>query len=228
MQTFGGFSEIPLFAGLSSEEATHVQNLAFLQTLLPDTHLLQMGHSGGSVYVILSGSVRIVVPRSNGSQASLNVLGGGEVLGELSALDGKGHSAHVVTIEKTQVIGWKCEDFCQCWKSMPTLTQNLSYILARRMRRLTDQWSAMLSLNVRGRIARQMLILVEDYGIIQPDGTACIPLCLTQSDLANLVGASREQVSRDLAYYRERKYISIENRCYYHIHNRQALQKLCS
>lgn len=228
MKTLDVLEDIPLFAGLQSHDLAQLHELAFFQTLLPNTHLLQKGHHGGSIYVLLSGSVRVTLPGFSGREASLTMLGSGEVMGELSALDGKGHSAHVVAVEKTQVLGWKCEDFRNCWKTMPALTQNLSYILVHRMRRLTDQWAARMSLNVRGRIAHQLLIFAEDYGLTKADGTTGISLCLTQSDLASLVGATREKVSRDLKYFRDRKYISIENRCYYHIHDRQALERHCS
>lgn len=189
--------------------------------------MLRLEEHSGRVYVLLRGTVRISLQYPGHTSISLNLLGAGEVLGEVCAVDGLGHSASVVAVEEVQALHLPQKEFCHCIETMPELAHNMIRILTHRLRRVTGQLGALASLSVQQRIARQLLVFADDYGIANNDGSTFIPLRLTQSDLASLVSATREQVNRDLVYYRERGYLSIEKSYYFRIHNRPALLQHC-
>ena len=98
-------------------------------------------------------------------------------------------------------------------------------MLARRLRLADAQIQSLAALDVYGRVARQLLAFAQEYGEEQSDGSTLIPLRLTQSDLADLTGATRVRVNQVLVDYKERGYISAGPDHRFTIHNREALAR---
>jgi CRP/FNR family transcriptional regulator len=110
---------------------------------------------------------------------------------------------------------------------MPALSYNLLQILARRLREATDQIQALAAQDVNGRVARLILVFAEERGQPTLAGGILIPLRLTQSDIADCVGASRVRVNKIISTYKRRKYISIDPNYRITVHNREALAQYC-
>ena len=159
--------------------------------------------------------------------SSLQYSGPGEVVGEMGAVEEQGRSASVVTLEQTNVIWLSRNLFRECLLSMPTMTYNLVRILSRRLRLADAHIQSLASLDVYGRVARQLLSFAQEYGEKTGEGDILIPIRLTQNDLADLVGASRVRVNQVLGHYKEKKYISTTPAHRFVVHDTEALLQRC-
>jgi len=197
------------------------------RTFSSNTIILEKGQEGDGVYILASGTTKICIRRDDGNEVILNILGPGQVLGELSAVDNAGHSASVITLETCRFLWMEETDFTACRHSMPSLNHNLVLILTQRLRRLTRQMEAVTTLDVYGRIACQLLAFAQDYGQVASNGDILLPLHLTQLDLAGLIGASRGRVNQVMAFYKRQRYLSVGPDCRITIHDQAALAKRC-
>jgi CRP/FNR family cyclic AMP-dependent transcriptional regulator len=157
----------------------------------------------------------------------LGIRGRGEIVGEMSLVDRQGRSASVVTLEDCTLLWLDRPSFETCLQTMPPLSTNLVRLLARRLRLANAQIQALAALDLYGRVARQLLSLAEEYGEPSPSGGILIPLRLTQSDLAGLVGASRVRVNEVMVAYKRRKYLSVDASYRITVHNAAALARRC-
>jgi CRP/FNR family cyclic AMP-dependent transcriptional regulator len=191
-------STIPLFRGLTSDELNRINALLHRKTFPAGMSLFTAEQPGEVAYLIVSGTVKVAAEQADGSIVILAIRGPGEIVGELSLIDNAGRSASVSTLEESTLLWIDRVAFQACLQAIPPLAYNLLEILARRLRLASAQIQALATQDLYGRVARQLLALAEAYG--QPaaaDGTL-IPLHLTQSDLAGLVGASRSRVNQVL------------------------------
>jgi CRP/FNR family cyclic AMP-dependent transcriptional regulator len=229
--------EIPLFRGLTLEQLSRLNTLLHRKTFPAGTTIMTVDQPGEAVYVILTGTLKIHVEQANSTDVILAILGPGEIVGELSVIDTSvGRSATVVTLESATLLWMDRTAFVACLERMPGLSLNLARILVRRLRLANAQIQALATLDVYGRVARQLLAFAEVYGEVAPNGEIRIPLRLTQSDLAGLVGASRVRVNQVLATYKQRRLLSVDRN--FHIiviiiiviivHDVAALREQCS
>ena len=178
------------------------------------------------VSVIVEGTAKICVSR-DGRDTILNLIGPGEVLGEMAVLDGLGHSADVITLEDVTLLWMDKDEFAQYLQTVPQLGINVARVLSRRLRLATARIEALSTMDVPGRVAHQIRVFSNEYGKKTPKGEIVIPLYLTQSDLAELVGATRTRVNQALASLRKTKIISIDKNHHITIHDAAALAKRC-
>jgi CRP/FNR family transcriptional regulator, cyclic AMP receptor protein len=127
----------------------------------------------------------------------------------MSAADSLGRSASVMTLEDSTPLWMDRHAFLSGMEEMPTIARNLLGILSRRLRLADTRTRSLAVLDVHGCVAAQLLAFAREYGEPLPDGGTLIPLRLTQTDLAALVGASRVRVNQALGYYRKRGSISL-------------------
>ena len=217
---------LPLFYNLTEPELVQVSQALESRPYAAGQQIIQLGQTGTEVQIVLSGSVKVFIRRPMGAQMTVAILGRGEVLGELSALDAQPHSAGVMAIEPTCCLVCETNAFTALAQKMPTLSFNLLITVVRRLRRLTGHAEALATLDVAGRVAHQLLYLSHEHGCPCPEGIL-IPLRLTQSDLAGLCGASREKVNRVLQNLRKRRYIALDGDQFILVVNRDALSKFC-
>ncbi len=218
---------IPLFQGLEPAQLARLQELLHRTTFPGGSTIMATEQLGEVVYVILMGTVKVQVEQADGREVILAICGAGEVVGELSLLDNTGRSATVVTLEESTLLWMDRTRFQECLDTMPTLARNLLGILARRLRLRSAQIQALATQDLYGRVAHQLLAFAEAYGQPTPQGAVVIPLRLTQSDLAGLIGASRSRVNQVLGFYKERHYISIDQSGHITVHNLAALAQRC-
>jgi CRP/FNR family transcriptional regulator, cyclic AMP receptor protein len=217
--------ELPLFHGLPSEQLARLATLLHHRTFPPETNLINVEQPGEVVYIILSGTVKIHVVQSDGGDVIIAFGGPGDIEGEMSLLEGVERSANVVTQEATAVLWMNRTHFQECLAAIPGMTYNLVRIISGRLRLANARIQALCALDVQGRLARQIMAFAHQYGKTSPSGAIHIPLRLTQSDLASLVGASRERVNQIMAYYKQSKYLMVDRNHRITVHDPDALTR---
>jgi CRP/FNR family cyclic AMP-dependent transcriptional regulator len=218
---------MPLFHGLTLEQLTWLNHHLHRTTFPAGSHLFTAEQPGDVVYIILSGTVKIHVEQEDGSDVIVAFRGPGDPIGEMSLLDRAGRSASVTTVEDATLVWMNRASFQECLQTMPALSYNLLQILARRLREATEQIQALAAQDVNGRVARLLLVFVQVRGQTTPGGSVLIPLRLTQSDIADCVGASRVHVNKILGTYKRRKYISVDPNYRITVHDQAALAQYC-
>ena len=220
-------SLLPLFQGLPLEHLAAINERLYRRTVPAGTTLMMAEDPGDVAYIIQSGTVKIHVEQTDGSDVILALRGRGEILGEMSILNRQGRSASVLTIEQCSMLRWDRASLVTSLETMPLLTLNLARLLSRRLRHATDKIQALAALDLPGRVARQILAFADEYGEPLEKGALLIPLRLPQSDLAGLVGASRERVNEAMVDFKRRGYITVDERWRITVHNRAALAQRC-
>jgi len=154
------------------------------------TILLNEGDAGGSLYIVLSGRLRVYASSPEGRDVILSEHGPGEYVGELS-LDGTPRSASVKAVEATTCCVVAAAQVPEFLAEHPEFALHLTQKLTRMVRRLTEQVKSLALQDVYGRIARMLMEMSKPQG-----DERIVPLKLTQQDIADRVGSSREMVNR--------------------------------
>ena len=220
-------TEIFLFRDLPEERLTALNQLLHKRSVPAGASILTVDQPGEAIYILTAGTVKIYVDKADGTEVILALLGAGDTVGEMSLVDSAGHSASVITMERSTFLWLDKANFQECLETVPELTRNLVKVLSGRLRLANEQVLALSTLDVTGRVARQILAFGERYGREAANGDIVIPLRLTQSDLAGLVGASRERVNHSMVFLKQQKYISVGRNHHIVVHNRKALADRC-
>lgn len=217
----------PLFRNLSIENMSDLTGLIHHKSFSAGTTIMTAEQTGEVVYFILSGTVKVHIEQEDGSDVIVAILGPGEIIGEMSALDQTSRSAGVDTIENSNLLWIDRAGFQRCLKTMPMLSYNLCCIIAGRLRHANEKIQTLATQSVEGRVARQLLEFAEQYGSRSDNGDTTICVRLTQGDIAALIGASREHTNRVIVSYKERGYLSIDKNYRITIHDQNALSRRC-
>ncbi len=218
-------SPTPIFRDLPYEQLNALAVRLRSRTVRAGTYIMSKEEPGEAVYIIQAGTVKVHAEQPDGRDVILSILGPGETLGEMAVLEDTPRSANAVAIEETRLLWMPRSDFLDCLRTMPELTLNLARMLSRRFRMASSRVEALSALDVEARLARQLLVFAHEYGQPQPEGSILIPLRLTQSDLADLIGAGRIRVNQVQGYYRERGWISVSPTHRITIHKPEALRQ---
>ena len=221
--------EIPLFHGIPAERLKRLNEVMHKKSVPAGTNMITAEQPGEVVYVLLEGTVKILIEQMDGREVILAFLGAGDTVGEMSLVDSAGRSANVMTMEKCTFLWMDRNTFQDCLKNVSEFTQNLVRLLAGRLRMANEQIQSLSSLDVAGRLARQLLAFTERYGSTEEThgGGVKINLRLTQTDLAELVGASRERVNQVMVEFRQKGYLSVDSLHHIQVLQPPALARLC-
>jgi len=220
--------KIDLFDGLTQEQLSALNTLLHRRVFPAGATLMTVEQTGEVVYVILNGTVKVCIDQEGGTEVIIAILGAGDVVGEMSPLDNDSRCATVVTIEESTLLWMDRADFRLCLQRVPNVAYNLARILAKRLRAANEQIQTLATREVECRVARQLMAFANQYGKITAGGEIAIPIRLTQSDIAGLVGATRESINKVMVSYKERGYISIDTGHHITIHNWKALTNRCN
>lgn len=182
---------IPVFAGLGDKQLATIEQHMVSRTYPKNTIIVNEGDQSDSMYVIKSGKVKVFCSDEDGKEVILNEQGAGEYFGELALIDDLERSASVMTTEKSTMMIFSKADFKKILKEEPEIALSLLRDLTLRVRALTENVRNLALLDVYGRVAKTLLSKAEEK-----DGEYVIEGKLTQQDIANRVGASREMVAR--------------------------------
>jgi len=218
-------TDIELFAGLTPIQLDWVAQRAHRRVFEAGRNVLTIEQPGEAVYIILHGTVKIHIEQGE-RDVILSILGAGDLLGEMSLIDSVGRSASAVTLENSLLLWMDKITFNSMLDNFPAVARNLVRILSARVR-LSDQLiQALATLDVNGRVARQLLAFAEKYGH-QKDSTTQIRIVLTQGDIADLVGASRKRVNQAMVSFKEQGLIDTDTEGRIAIKNSQGLAMYC-
>lgn len=172
-----------------------------------NSFVINTGDNSDCFYIILSGKVKIVIPDEDGKEVILSMLGAGDHFGEFSLIDGQPRSASVVTMEESTLLIVARNRFRECLAENPDIAERIMISLTQRLRNADRTIEGLALHDVYSRLARTLSELATEQ-----DGKRVLPQRLTHQDLANMIGASREMITRILRDLAAGGYISIENR----------------
>jgi len=201
------FEKVLLFSGLSGSELTILAQHATIRTYPKNTIVINEGDEANALYVVISGQVKVFLSNEEGREIIVNMQGPCEHFGELALLDSTPRSASVMTTEKTKLAVVSKPDFQRMLAAHPGIALSLIRDLTRRVRVLSENVKSLALLDVYGRVAKTLLAMASDR-----DGTLMVEKRLTQQDIANRVGASREMVARIMKDLTTGGYISVTNK----------------
>jgi len=201
----------PLFAALDDEAAAALLS-SMSRVELPRTEVLfHEGEAGERLFVITAGKIKLGRTSVDGRENLLTVLGPGEMFGELSLFDPGPRTATATAVSDAQLVGLGHTDLQAFLTGRPDVARHLLQALARRLRRTNDSLADLVFSDVPGRVAKALLDLSRRFGR-QTDAGVLVAHELTQEELAQLVGASRETVNKALADFASRGWIRLEAR----------------
>jgi CRP-like cAMP-binding protein len=189
--------QVPLFQGLTDSELKALTADFVRQELRPDEALFYQGDAGHFLYVVETGKVRIFVQGDDGQELSVTVCGTGDLVGEMSVIDELPRSASAVALERATVLRLSRERFREHVRKSPQLAFNVMKALSVRLRFSTRQLDSLSMASVPTRLARKLLELADQHGVAEGREIR-IAMTLTQSELASLLGATRESVNKAL------------------------------
>ncbi len=158
---------------------------------------------GDALYLVASGQVKVVLIGEDGREVILSVLGEGAFFGEMALLDDEPRSAHVIAMEDSIVLALRREDFRARLRASPEVAIALLKELSRRLRRADDQIGSLVLLDVGGRVAELLVRLADE------EGGDRITRKLTHATIAQMIGSSRETVSRTMRDLQDKNLVSV-------------------
>lgn len=215
-------------AGMSRDDAALLQNTALFGAMAPDalerlaekTHrrsyprgavIFREDDPGDSLCVLVAGLVKVYRTSPDGDEMVLVTMGPGAVFGELPAIDGGLRSASAAAVEATTVLTLTRTALLDALRESPELVERLLRSMGSMVRRLTDQAADLVFLDLHGRVAKLLLALAEERGTAHPSGQT-LELGMTQTDLANMVGGSRQSVNQVLRSFERLGYLELDGR----------------
>lgn len=197
---------IPLFRGLAPHELARFAEVTREKSYPKGSVILFEADPGDALFIVRDGRVKVVLVGEDGREVILGVLGVGEHFGELALIDDQPRSAHVIAMEDSALLVLHRDDFRRRVEETPAVAWSLMQELSRRLRRADDKIGGLVLLDVPGRIAR-LLLDVADAG-----GSDTLDAPLTHQTIAQMIGASRETVSRAMKEFQDNGWIGVEQR----------------
>lgn len=198
---------VPFFTSLNDRELDVVRGLAAEKSYSKNAVVLTEGEMGDSLYMIQAGKVKVFIGDEDGREIILKILSAGEFFGEMSMIDKQPRSASVTTIESSTFLVLTHAAFEKAVEEAPRIGNLVMRMLAQRVREADRKIGTLALMDVYGRVASTLLELA-----VYKDGKLMVGERLSQQDLANMVGASREMVNRILKDLSDRGFISIESK----------------
>jgi CRP-like cAMP-binding protein len=208
---------VPLFRELDRTAVRGFASLTREQRYGKGSLIVTEGDEGEALFVVRSGEVKVILIGDDGREVILDVLGVGDHFGELSLIDGRPRSAHVVATQASALLVLRRADFRRQVEQSPSVAWGLMVELSRRLRQADGTIGSLVLLDVPGRVAK---VLLEHA---TPGEPARMVKQLTHQTIAHMIGASRETVSRAMAEFQDKAMISVQRRVVTII-NRQALE----
>jgi CRP/FNR family transcriptional regulator len=201
-------SRAPLFEALDDEGARALRAGVVDARLARGDRLFSEGDEGDRLYVILDGKIKLTRAAPDGRENLLSVLGPGEMFGELSLFDPRPRTASAVAVTDARLAALPHEWLRSWLTGRPDVALHLLKALAQRLRRANDVMADLVFTDVPGRVAKALLDLADRFGEQQENGLQ-VHHDLTQEELAQLVGASRETVNKALADFAARGWLQL-------------------
>lgn len=202
--------ETELFRGIDPVAATELSRRMVRKTFRRGQPLFHQGDPGDALYVVVDGSVAVVVSSESGDRMVLTTLHPADSLGEIALLDGGPRSASAEAVEETTALVLSRAAFLDLLREHPPLAVQLLRSLGALVRRLSEQASDFVFLDLPGRVAKVLVRLAEDSGP-EVEGVP-IEVAVTQGRLAEMAGGSRQSVNQILQSFQQRGLLEVQGR----------------
>ena len=201
----------PLFASVDEDGAAALMELLTEQVVSKGGVLFHEGQPGDQLFLIIEGKVKLGHASADGRESLMAVLGPGEMFGELSLFDPGPRAASATALTEARVVRLDNAQLMPWLAGRPEVAASLLQALARRLRRTNEAMADLVFSDVPGRVAKALMELGEKFGTMVSGGLL-VTHDMTQEEIAQLVGASRETVNKALADFAQRGWISLESR----------------
>jgi CRP/FNR family transcriptional regulator, cyclic AMP receptor protein len=198
---------VPLFAALPQEQVALLANYCVTRQYPKGMLVLAEGAEADSLYFLMSGSVKVNMSDTEGEEVILAILKQGDFFGEMAIIDEHPRSANIITLEPCEMVVMEKNEFLKGLSNNFDLTLQIMRSLSRRLREADKRIESLALVNVYGRVAQMLVEVSEVVG-----GMRMVNKKLTRQDIARMVGASREMVSRVLHDLAEGDYIRMDGR----------------
>lgn len=209
--------KVPLFQGLPETEFQAFADLTRERSYPKGSVIFFENDRGDSLYLVAEGQVKVVLIGEDGREVILSILGRGSFFGEMALIDDAPRSAHVIAMEDSRVLTLRREDFQARLRANPEVAIGLLKELSRRLRRADEKIGSLVLLDVNGRVADMLLRAADE------EGGEVIRRKMTHHTIAQMIGSSRETVSRTMREFVESGYIDVTRKDIT-IKNRPALE----
>ena len=197
---------VPLFSALTASQSASIADAIVKKRFKRAEMVVEQGKKSDALYIILTGRARVMSTDSRGREVILATLQPGDYIGEMSLIDDEPHSATVRTEVQTDVLMLGREAFSRCLPENSSMSYNIMRGLVARLRHADRKIESLALMDVYGRVARSLIEFAVDDGA----GNLKIREKISRQDLAKMVGASREMVSRVMKDLEERGFVQTQ------------------
>ena len=197
----------PYFADLEPEAFEQLFRYAKLTTFKRGATICSKGDPGNSLFAVISGTVKISVSSPDGRNAILNLIGAGDLFGEIAVLDGQARTADATANTNCEIYVIDRRDFLPFVRSQPALAMKFIEILCTRLRWTSDQVEQVILQDLPGRLAATLLGLIEKRKLDPNSRT----IAVTQQEISEMVGMTRESINKQLRAWAARSWVRLEH-----------------
>jgi len=197
----------PIFCDLEPEALEQLCRYAKHSTLKRGATIFSKGDPGNSLFAVISGTVKISISSADGRNAILNLIGAGQIFGEMSVLDGQARSADATANTNCEIFAIDRREFLPFMRSQPELAMKFIELLCTRLRWTSDQVEQVILQNLPGRLAGALIRLTEKDKLA-PEGHT---IAITQQEISEMVGMTRESINKQLRIWAGRNWVRLEH-----------------
>lgn len=197
----------PIFSDLDTEALEQLSRYAKHSILKRGATICSKGDPGNSMFAVISGTVKISVSSADGRSAILNLIGPGELFGEIAVLDGQARTADATANTNCEIFAIDRRDFLPFVKSQPTLAMKFIELLCMRLRWTSDQVEQVILQDLPGRLAGALIRLTDKYKLAPAGRT----IAITQQEISEMVGMTRESINKQLRVWAARNWVRLEH-----------------
>ncbi|HWP16664.1 MAG TPA: Crp/Fnr family transcriptional regulator [Xanthobacteraceae bacterium] len=194
-----------LFGQLDVDALTRLASYSHSKSVSAGTTIFERGDPGTSLFAVLRGTVKISNQSSDGKDAVLNMIPAGGIFGEIALLDGQPRTADAFAVSDCELMQIDRRDFVPLISQRPEIALKLIEILCSRIRHTSEQVEDMTFLDLPGRLAKTLLWLSEQSG-----SSAGRKVSITQREIGQIIGMSRESTNKQLREWEEKKWLKLE------------------
>ena len=197
----------PIFCDLEPEALDQLCRYAKHITLKRGASIFCKGDPGNSMFAVISGTVKISVSSPDGRNPILNLIGPGEIFGEIAVLSGEPRTADAIANAQCEIFVIDRREFLPFVKSQPALSMKFIQLLCERLRRTSEQVEQIILQNLPGRLASALIGLTEKRKLEPANHT----IAITQQEISEMVGMTRESINKQLRAWAARKWVRLEH-----------------
>jgi CRP/FNR family transcriptional regulator, cyclic AMP receptor protein len=197
----------PYFCDLEPEAFDQLCRYAKHTLLKRGATIFSKGDPGNSLFAVISGTVKMSISSPDGRSAIFNLIGAGDVFGEMAVLDGQARSADATANTNCEIFIIDRREFIPFVQSQPALAMKFIQLLCTRLRGTSDQVEQLILQNLPGRLASALIRLAEKH-LPAPEGRT---IAVTQQEIGEMVGMTRESINKQLRVWATRKWVRLEH-----------------